>query len=126
MSSGSAKSPAEGLKNSECEQGVITTQPPILYVVEVDPYKKAKNSEIKTRLADGTNYQMVPFRSGTNKDYVSHLIAMVCLVEQLDLEKSIEAAFAFFKKVEETDRAAQQENQHVQESTGERDSQEAP
>ena len=29
MSSGSAKSPAEGLKDSECERGVITMRPSI-------------------------------------------------------------------------------------------------
>ncbi len=87
MSSGSAKSPAEGLKNSECEQGVITTRPPIPYVVEVDPYEKAEKTGIKSRLADGRDYRMVPFHLGTNEDYVSHLIAMIRLVGQLDLEK---------------------------------------
>ncbi len=56
MSSGSAKSPAEGLKNLKCERGVITTRPPIPYVAEVDPYKKAEKTEIKTKLADGTDY----------------------------------------------------------------------
>jgi hypothetical protein len=55
MSSGSAKSPAEGLKNSECERGVITMRPPIPYVAEVDPYEKAEKTEIKTKLADGTD-----------------------------------------------------------------------
>ena len=56
MSIGSAKSPAEGLKDSECKWGVITTRPPIPYVVAVDPYEKAEKTEIKTKLADGTNY----------------------------------------------------------------------
>jgi hypothetical protein len=69
MSSGSAKSPAEGLKNSECERGVITTQPPIPYVAEVDPYEKAEKTEIKTKLANGMDYRMDPFHSGTNEDY---------------------------------------------------------
>ncbi len=101
MSGGSAKSPAEGLKDSECERGVITTQPPIPYVAAVDPYQKAEKTEIKTRLADGTNYQMVPFRSGTNKDYASHLIAMIHLVEQMDLEKSVEVAFEAVKELED-------------------------
>ncbi len=36
----------------------------------VDPYEKAEKTEIKTRLPDVTNYQMVPFRLGTNEDYV--------------------------------------------------------
>ena len=70
-------------------------------MVAVDPYEKAEKTKIKTRLADGTNYQMAPFRSGTNKDYVSHLIAMIRLVEQLDLEKSVEVAFEALKEVED-------------------------
>ncbi len=101
MSSGSAKSPAEGLKDLECERGVITTRPPIPYVVAVDPYEKAEKIKIKTRLPDGPNYQMVPFCLGTNEDYVNHLIAMIRLVEQKDLEKSVEVAFAAVKEVED-------------------------
>ena len=83
MSTGSAKSPAKGLKNSECERGVVTARPPIPYVAEVDPYKKPEKTEIKTKLADGTDYWMAPFRLGTNKDYICHIIAMIRLVEQL-------------------------------------------
>jgi hypothetical protein len=67
MSTGTAKSPAEGLKNSECERGVITTQPPIPYVAEVDPYKKAEKTKIKTKLTDGTDYRMAHFRSEPTK-----------------------------------------------------------
>jgi hypothetical protein len=89
--SGSAKSPAEGLKDldSECERGVITTQPPILNVAAVDPYKKHEKTEIKTGLPDGKNYQIVPFRSGINKEYINHVIAMIRLVEQKDLKNSM-------------------------------------
>jgi hypothetical protein len=101
LSSGSAKSPAEGLKDSECKRGVITTQPPIPYVAAVDPYKKAEKTKIKTRLPDGTNYQMVPFCSGTNKEYVNHLIAMIRLVEQKDLENFVERAFTAVKELED-------------------------
>ncbi len=83
--SGSAKSPVEGLKDSECERGVITIRPPIPYMAAVDLYKKPEKTEIKTRLPDGMNYQMVPFCLGTNKEYMNHIIAMICLVEQKDL-----------------------------------------
>ncbi len=65
--SGSAKSPAEGLKNSECKWGLITIQPPIPYVATVDPYEKAEKTKIKTGLPDGTNYQMVPFLLGNQR-----------------------------------------------------------
>ena len=80
--SGNAKSPAEGLKDSECEQGAIITRPPIPYVAPVDPYEKQETIKIKTKFPDGTNYQMVPFCAGSNKDYVNHIIAMIRLVKQ--------------------------------------------
>jgi hypothetical protein len=92
--SGNVKRPVEGFKDSECEQGAITTRPPIPYVAPVDLYKKPEKTKIKTRLPDGTNYQMVPFSSGTNEDYVNHIIAMIRLVEQKDFENSVEKAFA--------------------------------
>ena len=38
--SGNVKSPAEGLKDLECERGAITTCPPIPYVAPVDLYEK--------------------------------------------------------------------------------------
>ena len=66
-------------------------------MVAVDPYEKAEKTEIKTKLADGTNYEMVPFRLGTNEDYRCHLIVMIRLVEQLGLEKSVEVAFQALK-----------------------------
>ena len=99
--SGSAKSPAEGLKDSECERGVITTRPPIPYVAAVDPYEKQEKTKIKTRLPDGTNYQMVHFRSGTNEEYTNHLIAMIRLVEQKDLENPVEKAFVTVSEIKE-------------------------
>jgi hypothetical protein len=64
--SASGKSPAEGLKDSECKRGNIANQPPIRYVAPVDPYKKQEKTEIKVKLPEGTNYQMVPFRTGIN------------------------------------------------------------
>ena len=99
--SGSTKSPAKGLKDSECKRGVITTRPPIPYVATVDPYEKQEKTEIKTRLPDGTNYQMVPFRLKTNKDYINHVIVMIRLVEQKDLENSKEKAFVTASEIKE-------------------------
>jgi hypothetical protein len=98
---GNVKSPAEGLKDAECERGFITTRPPIPYVAPVDPYEKQEKTEIKTKLPDRTNYQMVPFRSGSNKDYVNHIIAMIHLVEQKDFENSVEKVFVAAFKIEE-------------------------
>jgi hypothetical protein len=99
--SGSAKSPEEGLKDSECEQGVITTRPPIPYVAAVDPYKKQEKTEIKTRLPDGTNYQMVPFYLGANKEYINHVIVVIRLVKQKDLKNSVEKAYVTVSEIKE-------------------------
>jgi hypothetical protein len=99
--SGSTKSPAEGLKDSECKRGVITSQPLIPYVATVDPYEKQEKTKIKIRLPDDTNYQMVPFCSGTNEEYINHVIAMIRLMEQKELENSVEKAFVTVSKIKE-------------------------
>ena len=70
-------------------------------MVAVDPYEKAEKTEIKTKRADGTIYQMVPFCLGPNEDYVSRLIVMIRLVKQLGLEKSVEKAFKAVKELED-------------------------
>ncbi len=66
----------------------------------VDPYEKQEKTEIKTKPPDGTNYQMVPFRAGSNKDYVNHIIAMIRLIEKKDLENSVEKVFAAASEIE--------------------------
>ena len=99
--SGNAKSPAEGLKDLECKQGAITTWPPIPYVAPVDPNKRQEKTKIKTKLPGGTNYQMVPFRVGSNEDYVNHIIAMICLIKQKDLENFVEKVFMAASEIEE-------------------------
>ncbi len=99
--SGSEKSLAERLKDLECERGVISTQPPIPYVAAVDPYEKQEKTKIKTRLPDGTNYQMVPFCSRTNKEYINHVITIIRLVEQKDLPNSVKRAFMTVSEIKE-------------------------
>ena len=53
----SAKSLAEGLKDSECKWGTVANRPPIPYMALVDLYEKQEKTEIKVKLPDGTNYQ---------------------------------------------------------------------
>ena len=87
--SGNVKSPAEGLKDLECERVAIANRPPIPYMAPVDPYEKQEKTEIKVKLPDGTNYQMVPFHAGSNEEYVNHIIAMIRIIQQKDLESSV-------------------------------------
>ncbi len=84
------KSPAEGLKDSECKRGAITNRPPIPYVAPVNPYEKQEKTKIKVKLPDETNYQMIPFRAGSNEEYVNHIIAMIQLI---DLSWSVGRAY---------------------------------
>ena len=87
------KNPPEGLKDSECERGNIVNRPPILYVEPVDSNGKQEITKIKVKLPDGTNYQIVPFQSGTNESYVTHVIAVMQLLEQKEMQENVEKAF---------------------------------
>ncbi len=61
------KSPLEGLKDLEWEQGThIVNWPPIPYVQPVDLNKKQEKTKIKVKLPDETNYQMFPFQARNN------------------------------------------------------------
>ena len=64
----SIKSSAKQLRDLGCERGNKVNPPPILYVPPVDPNEKQEKTEIKLKLPDGTNYQMVPFHPGTSED----------------------------------------------------------
>ena len=55
------KNPPKGPKVSKCEMGNIMNWPPIWYVQPFDPNKKQEKTEIKVKLPDRTNCQMVPF-----------------------------------------------------------------
>ena len=99
--SGNAKIPAEGLKDSECEQGAIANRPPIPYVAPVDPYEKQEKTNIKVKLPDGTNYQMPPFHAGSNEEYVNYIIAMIQLIQQKNLKNSVEKVFVVTSDIEE-------------------------
>ena len=65
--SASAKSPVEGLKDSECKRGSIANGPSIPYVPSVDPNEEQEKTEIKVKLRDKTNNQMVAFRTKSMK-----------------------------------------------------------
>ena len=59
----------------------------------MDPNEKQEMTEIKVKLPNGTNYQMVPFQTGSNEDYVAHIIATKQLLEQKEIEEDVEKAF---------------------------------
>jgi hypothetical protein len=81
--SSNLKSPLEGLKASECEKGKLGLQPPIPYVLPTNLIKKREGEQIKVKMPDGTNSSMAAFTSSTNKDYLVHIIAVLCIIKKI-------------------------------------------
>jgi hypothetical protein len=74
------KSLPEGLLESE--KGTLTIQLPIPYVPPIDLHKKRDIKQIKVKLPNGTNFQMSAFGQENNEEYLVHVIAVKCLLEQ--------------------------------------------
>ncbi len=75
--SSSLKSPPEGLKNAECKKGTPPVRLPILYVPPTDLHEKQETEQINIELPNGTKFQMPPYGSGNNKEYLVHIIAIL-------------------------------------------------
>ncbi len=80
--SSNLKSPLEGLKNAKCEKSTLPVRPPIPYVLPTDLLEKWETEQIKVKLPDGTKFQMPTYGSGNNEEYLTHVIAILCLVKQ--------------------------------------------
>ncbi len=91
--SSSLKSPLEGLKDSECEKGKSGVQPPIPYVPPTYLIEKREGKQIKVKMPDGTNFSMATFTSGTNKDYLVRVIAVLCIIQKKGLVAEIKVAW---------------------------------
>ncbi len=91
--SSSLKSPPDGLKASECKKGKLGAQPPIPYVPPTDLIKKQEGEQIKVKMPDGTNFSMAAFMSGTNEDYLAHVIAVLCIIKKKGMAVEIKAAW---------------------------------
>ncbi len=80
--SSNLKSPPESLKATKCEKGKSGAQPPIPYVPPTDLIEKWEEEQIKVKIPDGTNSSMSAFMSGTNEDYLVHVIAVQSIIEK--------------------------------------------
>jgi hypothetical protein len=88
------KSPLEGLKNSESKKGTPPVGPPIPYVPPPDLLEKQETEQIKVKLPNGTRFQMPTYDSGNNKEYLIHVITILCLVKQKGTAAKVKEAFA--------------------------------
>jgi hypothetical protein len=46
-------------------------------------------------MPDGTNFQMAAFGYGNNKEYLIHVIAILCIIEQKEMESDREGLSSF-------------------------------
>ena len=44
-------------------------------------------------MPDGTNFRMAAFAYGTNKDYLFHVISVLCIIEKKGLASDINVAW---------------------------------
>jgi hypothetical protein len=93
------KSLPEGLKNAKCKKGKLFARPPIPYVPPLDLHKKQETQQIRVKIPEGTNFQMAAFGNGMNKEYLVHIIAVLCIIEQKGMEMDVRKAFQAFVEV---------------------------
>jgi hypothetical protein len=81
------KSP-DGSKDAECEKGQLSHRPPIPYVPVVDIVTLKEEPQIfKIKLPDASHLSMPIYSRGNNKEYLTHIVAVLRVIEQKGLPK---------------------------------------
>jgi hypothetical protein len=96
--SSNLKSLPEGLKNAKYKKGMPPIRPPIPYVPPTDLHEKQDTEQIKVGLLSGTKFQMPTYGSGSNEEYLVHVIAVLRLVKQKGTAAEVKEAFAALVK----------------------------
>jgi hypothetical protein len=80
------KSP-DGLKNSECEKGQLSNRSPIRYVAEMDINAPKEDPKVlKVKLPDNSHINMHINSHGNNKEYLTHIVAVLCIIKKKGLD----------------------------------------
>jgi hypothetical protein len=83
----SLKSP-DGLKDEECKKGQLSHRPPIPYVPVVDIVAPKEEPQLYKVKLPNTSHLSIPIYSwGNNEEYLAHVVAVLCIVEQKGLPK---------------------------------------
>ncbi len=81
------KSP-DMLKDAKCEKGQLSQQPPIPYVPVVDVITpKEEPTVLKVKLPVESHTSIPIFSRGNNKEYTTHIVAVLCIINQKGLPK---------------------------------------
>jgi hypothetical protein len=83
----SLKSP-DGLKDAECKKGQLSHRPPIPYVPVVDIVTPKEEPQVfKIKLPNASHLSMPIYSRGNNKEYLTHIVAVLRVIEQKGLPK---------------------------------------
>jgi hypothetical protein len=84
--SATLKSP-NGLKNAECKIGQLSNRLPIPYVPEMDTVTPKEDPQVyKVKLPNDSHINMHIYSHGKNKDYLTHIVAVLCVIKQRGLD----------------------------------------
>jgi hypothetical protein len=74
------------LKDLECKKGLLSSRPPIPYVLPAYLVTTKEVPEsLKIKLPGGTVFNMSIFSQGNTKEYLAHVVAVLCLISQKGL-----------------------------------------
>jgi hypothetical protein len=83
----SLKSP-DGLKDTECKKGQLSHRPPIPYIPVVNIVTPKEEPQIfKVKLPDASHLSMPIYSWGDNEEYLTHIVAVLQVIEQKGLPK---------------------------------------
>jgi hypothetical protein len=78
----------DGLKDAECKKRQLSHRPPILYITVVDiVMPKEEPQHFKVKLLDASHLSMPIYSRGNNKEYLVHIVAVLCIIDQKGLPK---------------------------------------
>ncbi len=76
------------LKDAKCKKGQLSQRPPIPYVPVVDVITpKEDPAMLKVKLHNNSHISVPIFSRGNNKEYIAHIVAVLCIIEQKGLPK---------------------------------------
>jgi hypothetical protein len=71
------------LRNAECKKGQLSNRLPIPYVPEVDiVMTKEEPQSLKVKLPDKSHLNMPIYSCGNTKEYVTHTVAVLQIIDQ--------------------------------------------
>jgi hypothetical protein len=78
----------DGLKDTECGKGQLSHRPPILCIPVVDiVMPKEDPQHFKVKLPDAALLSMPIYSRGNNKEHLTHIVAVLHIIEQKGLPK---------------------------------------